>query len=50
MHTRDSKTLCELKTKELREVLEDVPLNSFEVISWIRDYMQEQYSGGNPQE
>ncbi len=50
LHTRDSKTLCELKTKELREVLEDVPLNSFEVISWIRSYMQEQYSGESAEE
>lgn len=43
VHTLDGKTLCELSTASLREILEDVPLNSFEVISWIRSFMQEQY-------
>lgn len=33
-----------LDTKELREVLGDVPLDSFEVICWIKDYLDEQYS------
>ena len=33
-----------LDTRELREVLEDVPLNTFEVIEWIRDNLKEQYS------
>lgn len=33
-----------LDTKELREVLGDVPLDSFEVICWIKDYLTEQYS------
>ena len=33
----------ELDTRELREVLEDVPLNSFEVLSWIGDNLKEQY-------
>jgi signal transduction histidine kinase len=33
-----------LDTKELREVLGDVPLDSFEVICWIKDYLNEQYS------
>lgn len=44
IHTADGSILCELKTSELRLVLEDVPLNSFEVICWIRDYMKEQYA------
>lgn len=33
-----------LDTKELREVLGDVGLDSFEVICWIRDFLGEQYS------
>jgi len=34
----------ELKTRELRQVLGDVPLNEFEVIVWIREYLAEQYT------
>lgn len=33
-----------LDTRLLREVLEDVPLSSFEVLSWIKDNLDEQYS------
>ena len=33
-----------LDTRELREVLGDVPLDSFEVICWIKDFLGEQYS------
>ncbi len=33
-----------LDTKELREVLGDVPLDSFEVIVWIKDFLSEQYA------
>ncbi len=36
-----------LDTRELRSVLEGVPLNSFEVIKWIKEYLQEQYSEKN---
>ncbi len=32
-----------LSTKEMRETLGDVPLNTYEVIVWIREYMLEQY-------
>ena len=32
-----------LDTRELREVLEDLPLNTYEVISWIRENLNEQY-------
>ena len=32
-----------LDTRELRAVLEDVPLNSYEVIKWIEGYLKEQY-------
>lgn len=33
----------ELDTRELRTVLEDVPLDTYEVIVWIRDNLKEQY-------
>lgn len=32
-----------LDTREIREVLEEVPLNSFEVLEWIRENLCEQY-------
>ena len=34
----------ELDTRQLREVLGDVPLDSYEVIQWIGDFLREQYS------
>ena len=38
----------ELDTRQVREVLgEDVPLNSYEVLQWITDFLREQY-GGEP--
>lgn len=33
-----------IDTRELRQVLEDVPLNSYEVLRWIEGYLREQYS------
>ena len=33
-----------LDTMELRAVLEDVPLNTYEVISWIKENLDEQYA------
>lgn len=33
-----------LDTRELREVLGDVSLANFEVIQWIKEYLNEQYS------
>ena len=42
-HNIGKKTVL-LDTRELRNILEDVPLNSFEVIKWIREYLIEQYS------
>ena len=33
-----------LSTKEVRELLGDVPLGSPEVISWVREYLSEAYS------
>ncbi len=35
---------AELDTRELRQVLGDVPLNEYEVIKWIEDYLKEQYA------
>ncbi len=34
-----------LDTRELRSVLEGVPLNSYDVIKWIDAYLREQYDG-----
>ena len=33
-----------LDTRELRETLEGIPLNTYEVIKWIEEYLNEQYS------
>lgn len=44
LHKNAEKTVL-LDTRELRNVLEDVPLNSFEVIEWIKQYLIEQYGG-----
>ena len=41
-HIFSDKTIV-LDTRELRQVLEDVPLNSFEVIKWVEEYLNEQY-------
>ena len=41
-HQTDGGTV-ELDTRELREVLEDVPLNSYDVLEWIGGNLQEQY-------
>ena len=44
-HRRPQGTV-ELDTRQIREVLgADVPLNSFEVLQWITDYLREQYDG-----
>ena len=32
-----------LDTREIRAVLEDVPLDSFEVLSWIKEFLEDQY-------
>ena len=34
-----------LDTRQLREVLDDVPLDTFEVLLWIRENLEEQYKG-----
>ena len=43
IHTAPSLEVC-LDTREIRTILEDVPLNSFEVLEWIKGYLEEQYS------
>ncbi len=42
-HEREGKETVKLDTRELRQVLEDVPLNSFDVLQWIKAFLQEQY-------
>ena len=42
-HTADGIEVV-LDTREIRAVLEDVPLDSYEVICWIRGFLEEQYS------
>lgn len=42
-HIISDKTVL-LDTRELKAVLGDVPLNSYEVIKWIEEYLKEQYS------
>lgn len=44
IHKKGDKEI-RLDTRELRSVLEDVPLNSYEVIEWIRGCLSEQYTG-----
>lgn len=42
-----AKRKIELDTRKLREVLGDVPLNEYEVIKWIEEFLKEQYAEGN---
>lgn len=42
-HKTGEKTV-ELDTRQLKLVLEDVPLNSYEVLCWIKEYLLEQYT------
>ena len=42
-HLIDGKEI-RLDTRELRAVLEGVPLNTYDVLEWIRGYLEEQYS------
>lgn len=43
LHRFGAKEVC-LDTRELRAVLEEVPLNDFEVILWIKDNLEQAYS------
>ncbi len=42
-HCREEHDPVELDTRELRAVLEDVPLGSFEVLQWIQGFLTEAY-------
>ena len=42
-HNVNAKTIS-LNTRELREVLKEVPLNNIEVILWIKEFLSEQYN------
>ncbi len=44
VHKADDREVS-LDTRELRSVLEGVPLNSYDVIKWIEEYLREQYDG-----
>lgn len=41
-HEREGRELVELDTRELRQVLEDVPLDSYEVLQWIEGFLRSQ--------
>lgn len=42
-HSKADKTVT-LDTRELRKILDDIPLDSYEVIKFIKEYLLEQYS------
>ena len=42
-HKTDEKEVL-LDTRDLRAVLEDVPLSTYEVLEWIRENLEDQYS------
>ena len=42
-HEREDAEPVELDTRELREVLGDVPLGSYEVLQWIEGFLRESY-------
>ena len=42
IHNFDGKQV-ELDTRQMRDMLEGIPLNSYEVIKWAEDYLKEQY-------
>lgn len=42
LHKKNEKCV-ELDTRQLRDILEDVPLNSYEVLSWVGGYLREEY-------
>ena len=41
-HTKNGNEV-RLDTREVRQVLEGVPLNTYDVIQWISEYLREQY-------
>ena len=42
-HEREGRETVELDTRELRQVLEDVPLDGYEVLQWIQGFLAESY-------
>lgn len=42
LHDRNGQKV-EMDTRQLREVLGDVPLDTYEVMEWIGDFLREQY-------
>lgn len=49
-HTRPQGPPVELDTRQLREILEDVPLDGYEVLQWIRGYLREAYAAAAAEE
>lgn len=43
-HKRRGKESVELSTKEMREMLGDLPLSTPDVIAWLRDFLEEGYA------
>ncbi len=46
LHDRNGQK-AELDTRQIREVLGDVPLDTFEVIQWIGQFLREQYGSAD---
>ena len=47
LHDRKGQRV-EMDTRQLREVLGDVPLDTYEVIQWIGQFLREQYDASQP--
>ncbi len=43
--TKDGERYIDFSTEEIKEVLGDVSLAEAEVLTWIREYLEEQYAG-----
>ena len=43
-HRRPTGDPVELDTRQLRQILEDVPLDSYDVLQWIQGFLQEAYA------
>jgi hypothetical protein len=43
-HTYGNRSV-DLDTREIRAVLEDIPLDSYEILLWIKENLEEQYVG-----
>lgn len=49
-HTRPDGPPVELDTRQLRQILEDVPLDGYEVLQWIQGYLREAYAAEDAEE